>query len=90
MTLLVNGALIAFSYYNYNSEITGLYHERLGKMARESKESPSTFYFGDFRSSNIWRFERLGMVFEVAERKEECKNGQRILPNSIVLKCGPP
>jgi len=89
MTLLLNNALVAFAYYKYNSEVTGVYHQRLGKMAQESKENPIKFYFGHFRTSNIWRFERLGMIFEVADRKEECKNGQRILPNSITLKCTP-
>jgi hypothetical protein len=89
MTLLMNIALVAFAYYKYNSEITGVYHQRLGKMAQESKENPIKFYFGHFRTSNTWRFERLGMIFEVADRKEECKNGQRILPNSIILKCTP-
>ena len=87
MTLLLNNALVAFAYYKYNSEITGVYHQRLGKMAQESKENLLKFHFGHFRTSNVWRFEQSGINFEVAERKEECKNGQRILPNSIVLKC---
>jgi hypothetical protein len=89
MTLLLNNALVAFAYYKYNSEVTGVYHQRLGKMAQESKENPIKFYFGHFRTSNIWRFEQLGIIFEGVERKEECKNGQRILPNSIILKCTP-
>lgn len=89
MTLLMNNAFVAFAYYKYNSEITGVYHHRLGKMAQESKENPIKFYFGHFRTSNIWRFEQLGIIFESVERKEECKNGQRILPNSIILKCTP-
>jgi energy-coupling factor transporter transmembrane protein EcfT len=89
MTLLLNNALVAFAYYRYNHEITGVYHQRLGEMARESKENPIQFYFGHFRTSNVWRFEQLRMLFEVVERKEECKNGQRILPNSIILRCSP-
>ncbi len=89
MTLLLNNALVAFAYYQYNWEITRVYHQRLGEMARESKENPTQFYFGHFRTSNVWRFEQSGILFEVVERKEECKNGQRILPNSIILKCTP-
>jgi len=89
MTLLLNNALIAFAYYQYNFEITRVYRHRLGEMARESKENPIQLYFGHFRTSNVWRFEQLGMIFEVVERKEECRNGQRILPNSIILKCTP-
>ena len=89
MALLLNNALVGFAYYQYNREITGLYHQRLGEMARESKENPIRFYFGHFRTSNVWRFEQLGILFEVVERKEECRNGQRILPNSIILKCSP-
>jgi hypothetical protein len=90
MTLLLNNALVAFAYYQYNSEITRLYRQRLGEMARESRENPMQFFFGHFRTSNVWRFEQLGITFKVAERKEECKNGQRILPNSIILKCTQP
>ncbi len=89
VTLLLNNAMVAFAYYRYNSEITGVYHQRLGEMAEESKENHIQVYFGHFRTSNVWRFERLGIVFEVVERKEECKKGQRILPNSIILKCTP-
>jgi len=87
ITLLLNNALVAFAYYQYNCEITRVYRQRLGEMARKSQENPIRFYFGHFRSSNVWRFEQLGIIFEVVERKEECKNGQRILPNSIILKC---
>jgi hypothetical protein len=90
MTLLLNNTLIAFVYYQYNFKMTSLYRQRLGEMARESQENPLQFYFGHFRTSNIWRFEQLGIAFEVVNRKEECKNGQRILPNSIILKCPPP
>jgi hypothetical protein len=79
--------LVTFAYYKYNSEITGVYHQRLGKMALESRGNPLRFYFGHFRTGNVWRFEQLGINFEIAERKEDCKNGERILPNSIVLKC---
>jgi hypothetical protein len=85
--LLLNNALVAFAYYKYNSQITGIYHQRLAKMAQESKENPLKFHFGHFRTSNVWRFEQSGIKFEVAEHKEECKNSERILPNSIVLKC---
>ena len=88
-TLLLNNALVAFAYYQYNFEITGVYHQRLGEMVRESKENPIQFYFGHFRTSNAWRFEQLGITFKVVDRKEECQNGQRILPNSIILKCMP-
>lgn len=86
-TLLLNNALVAFAYYKYNSEITGVYHQRLGKMAQESKANPLKFHFGHFRTGNVWRFEQLGINFEIAERKEDCKSGERILPNSIVLRC---
>jgi len=86
-TLLLNNALVTFAYYKYNSEITGVYHQRLGKMAQESKANPLKFHFGHFRTGNVWRFEQLGINFEIAERKEDCKNGERILPNSIVLRC---
>jgi hypothetical protein len=89
LILLLNTALVAFAYYKYNSQITGVYHQRLAKMAQESKENPLKFHFGHFRTSNVWRFEQSGIKFEVAEHKEECKNGERILPNSIVLKCTP-
>jgi hypothetical protein len=87
MTLLLNNALVASAYYQYNWEITRLYGQRLGEMARESKAHPIQFYFGHFRTSNAWRFEQLGITFKVMERKEECQDGQRILPNSIILKC---
>ncbi len=87
MTLLLNNALVASAYYQYNWEITRLYRQRLGEMARESKAHPIQFFFGHFRTSNAWRFEQLGITFKVVERKEECQNGQRILPNSIILKC---
>ena len=84
MTLLLNNALVAFAYYKYNSEITGVYHQRLGKMAQESKENPVEFHFGHFRTGNVWRFEQLGINFEVVERKEECKNGAK---NSTQQHC---
>ncbi|MBP1713509.1 MAG: hypothetical protein H6Q42_1712 [Deltaproteobacteria bacterium] len=87
VTLLLNNALVAFAYYKYNFEITGVYRQRLEKMVQESKVNPFKFYFGHFRTSNVWRFDHLGINFEVTEHKDECKNGQRILPNSIVLKC---
>jgi hypothetical protein len=87
MTLLLNNALVAFAYYKYNYETTKTYHQQLAKMAQESKENPIQFYFGHFRTSSAWRFGQLGIIFEVVERKEECKKGQRILPNSIILKC---
>jgi energy-coupling factor transporter transmembrane protein EcfT len=90
MTLILNNALVAFVYYRYNCEITRLYHQRLGEIARESKENPMQFHFGHFRTSNVLRFEELGIAFKVVDRKEECTNGQRILPNSIILKCTPP
>jgi hypothetical protein len=89
MALLLNNALIAFAYYKYNSEITGVYAQRLDKMAKESKENPIQFHFGHFRTSNVWRFDQLGIIFEIVERKEECKSSERILPNSIILKCTP-
>ncbi len=89
MTLLLNNALAAFAHYKYYFEITRIYHQRLGKMASESQKNPIPFHFGHFRTSNIWRFERLGIRLEVGERKEECQNGERILPNRIVLKCNP-
>ena len=89
MTLLLNNALIAFAYYKYNSEITRVYAQRLDKMAQESKENPIQFHFGHFRTSNVWRFDQLGIIFEIVERKEECKSSERILPNSIILKCTP-
>jgi hypothetical protein len=89
MTLLLNNALVAFAYYEYNLEITRVYHQRLGEMAQKSQDNSIQFCFGHFRTSNIWRFEQLGIIFEVVERKEECRNGQRILPNSIILKCSP-
>jgi len=87
MTLLLNNALVAFAYYKYNYEITKTYHQQLAEMAQDSKENPIQFYFGHFRTSSAWRFGQLGIIFEVVERKEECKKGQRILPNSIILKC---
>jgi hypothetical protein len=89
MTLFLNNAMIAYAYYGYNAEITRIYRQRLDKIASESRENPPQFHFGHFRTSNIWRFEQLGIIFEVVEQKEECRNGQRILPNSIVLKCSP-
>jgi hypothetical protein len=87
--LFLNNALVAFAYYRYNCEITSVYSQRLGEMAQKSKENPIQVCFGQFRTSSIWRFEQLGIIFEVVERKEECRNGQRILPNSIILKCTP-
>jgi hypothetical protein len=87
ITLFLNNALVAFAYYQYNFEITGLYRQQLGEIAQESKEDPIQIYFGHFRTSNVWRFEQLGISFKVVERKEECNNGQKMLPNSIILKC---
>ena len=89
LTLLLNNALIAFAYYKYNFEITKVYRQRMLNMAKESQENPIPFYFGQFRSSSSWRFDRLGIIYEVIVKKEECKNGKRILPNSIALRCSP-
>jgi hypothetical protein len=46
MTLLLNNALVAFAYYQYNREITGVY-QRLGEAAGRAKRIPSSF-FGHF------------------------------------------
>jgi hypothetical protein len=89
MTLLLNNSLVAFAYYKYNYDVTRIYRQRLGDMAEESRSNPLFFHFGHFRAGNTWRFERVGIIFEAVDRKEECGNGQRILPNSIVLKCAP-
>lgn len=87
VTLLVNNLLVGITYYQYNFEITKIYHERLGKMAARSKEKPIPLYFGHFRTSNTLRFDRLGIRYRIVENREECWGGKRILPNSIILEC---
>jgi hypothetical protein len=85
--LLLNNILIAYTYYGYNSNITGLYKDRLGRFAATGEQNPHKFYFGHFRTSNTSRFNKLGIHYEIVENKEDCGNGKRILPNSIILKC---
>jgi hypothetical protein len=85
--LLWNNILIAYTYYGYNSKITSLYKDRLGKFAATGEQNPHKFYFGHFRTSNTSRFNKLGIHYEIVENKEDCRNGKRILPNSIILKC---
>jgi hypothetical protein len=89
LTLLANNILIAGAYYSYNAKITKLYHERLKGFATASEETPLHFYFGHFRSSSMLRFDEFGIRYQVVETKKDCHQGQRILPNSIVLKCDP-
>jgi len=85
--LLFNNILIGITYYKYNLAITNLYNNRLEKMAAASKPDPIKFYFGGFKSSNTTRFDKFGINYEIIENKEDCNNGQRILPHSIILKC---
>ena len=85
--LLFNNILIGITYYKYNLAITNLYNSRLEKMAGASKQDPIKFYFGGFKSSNTTRFDKFGINYEIIENKEDCNNGQRILPHSIILKC---
>ncbi len=74
-------------YYKYNLEITRLYKDRLEKFSTTSKQDAIKFYFGDFKSSHTHRFDKFGINYEIIENKEDCNNGQRILPHSILLKC---
>lgn len=85
--LFLNNILIAFTYYHYNFKITEIYFRRLKHMAVISKEKPLPIYFGHFLSSNTLRFDRLGITYVIVWEKEECRQGQRILPNSILMKC---
>jgi len=87
MVLVLNNVLIGYTYYSYNFKITRVYNQRLEKLAVISQEKPVQFYFGHFLSSSILRFDRFGIVYSIAAKKEECSNGQRILPSSIILKC---
>jgi hypothetical protein len=87
MVLILNNVLIGYTYYQYNLKITGVYNQRLEKMAAISLENPIQIYFGHFLSSNTLRFDRFGIVYSIAGKKEECRNGQRILPSSIIMKC---
>lgn len=87
LVLLFNNILIGITYYKYNLEITRLYKDRLEKFATTSKQDPIKFYFGDFKSSHTHRFDKFGINYEIIENKEDCNNGQRILPHSIILKC---
>lgn len=87
MVLVLNNVLIGYSYYSYNIKITTLYNKRLENWAALSRENPIRFYFGHFLSSNTLRFDRFGIAYSIVERREDCLNGQRILPNSIIMKC---
>ena len=87
MVLVLNNVLIGYAYYSYNFKITRVYNQRLEKLAVISQENPIQFYFGHFLSSNTLRFDRFGIVYSIAGKKEECLNGQRILPSSIIMKC---
>jgi len=87
MVLVLNNVLVGYTYYQYNLKITRIYNQRLEKMAVISQENPMQFYFGHFLSSNTLRFDRFGIVYSIVRKKEECRNGQRILPNSIIIKC---
>lgn len=85
--LVLNNALIGYTYYSYNLRMTSLYNQRLGEFADLSRGDPIPFYFGPFLSSNTLRFDRIGIAYSIVEKKEDCLNGKRILPNSIILKC---
>lgn len=87
ITLLINNILIACTYYRYNFKITEVYVQRLKQMAIISREKPLQIHFGHFLSSNILRFNHYGINYSIVGKKEECSNGQRILPNSILLRC---
>lgn len=87
MVLVLNNVLIGYAYYSYNLKITRVYNQRLEKLAVISQENPIQFYFGHFLSSNTLRFDRFGIVYSIVGKKEECRNGQRFLPNSIIMKC---
>jgi len=87
VTLLANNLLIGISYYSYNSHITSLYNLKLREIAEETKKNPVKLYFGHFRSSSALRFDKFGIRYQVIERREECRDAERILPNSILLKC---
>ena len=89
MVLVLNNVLIGYTYYSYNLKITGVYNQRLEKLAALSQENPIQFYFGHFLSSSILRFDRFGIVYSIAGKKDECSNGKRILPSSIIMKCEP-
>jgi hypothetical protein len=87
IVLIVNNILIGYTYYSYNLKITRVYNQRLEDLAALSQEKPIQFYSGHFLSSSILRFDRFGIVYSIAGKKEECRNGQRILPSSIIMKC---
>jgi hypothetical protein len=89
IVLALNNVLVGYTYYQYNYKITGVYKQRLENLAGLSRESPIRFYFGHFLSSSILRFDGFGIVYSIAGKKEECPNGQRILPSSIIMKCEP-
>lgn len=89
IVLIMNNILIGYTYYSYNLKITRVYNQRLENLAALSQEKPIQFYSGHFLSSSILRFDRFGIVYSIAGKKEECSNGQRILPSSIIMKCEP-
>jgi hypothetical protein len=87
MALVLNNVLIGYTYYSYNIKTTRLYNQRLEQMAAISRENPIQFYFGAFLPSNTLRFDRFEIAYSIVKRREDCLNGQRILPNSIIMKC---
>jgi hypothetical protein len=87
LVLFVNELLIGASYYGYNLRTTNLYNKTLEEMAIMSRQNPLKIYFGHFKTSGTLRLDRFGIRYEIVKNKEECHNGQRILPNSILLKC---
>ncbi|MGC8810924.1 MAG: hypothetical protein ACP5Q3_11810, partial [bacterium] len=89
LIMILNNFLIGYVYYSYNLSITNLYNKRLQKLAVESQLNPLHFYFGHFLSSNTLRFNRFGIIYEVVQKREDCYQGQRILPHSVVMKCAP-
>jgi hypothetical protein len=87
MALVLNNVLIGYTYYSYNIKMTRLYNQRLEQMAAISRENPIQFYFGAFLPSNTLRFDRFEIAYSIVKRRGDCLNAQRILPNSIIMKC---
>jgi hypothetical protein len=87
LILFLNNLFIATAYYPYNWSTTRQYRDRFEALALESRRNPLHFYFGHFLSSAQMRFDQFGIHYGLVEKKEDCHDGERILPHSIVLRC---
>lgn len=85
--LLANNLLVGFSYYDYNVKTSEQYRAKYKELAESSPMNPVKIHFGHFKTSSTLRFSDFGVLYHIVERKEDCREGKRILPNSILLQC---